>query len=285
MSRSLTGMPDGLRSAMARATAAAAWLVGAGGGATIGAVLAAASALRRAKAVHPHGESFLAELRVHAPSSAPAGVRLLRAPGAHRAVVRFSRSLGLPRPLPDLLGMSIRVVDAYGAGRHQDFLLVSSADLPVVHHVFLPAGDLQQRPYSSSLPYRIGGRLFVVGALPDPRSPRPPGGDEFARLRAAAATGALRFRLAFAPIEGRLRPAAELRIGAPLPAAADALRFNPWNTGGGLELAGALNRMRRFAYPMSQWAWRHAARDGGARQDAADREVTTQVRALGAGAG
>jgi hypothetical protein len=203
----------------------------------------------------------------------------------HRAVVRFSRSLGLPRPLPDLLGMSIRVVDAYGAGRHQDFLLVTSADLPLVHHIFLPAGDVQQRPYSSSLPYRVAGRMFVVGALPDARSPRPRGGDEFARLRAAAATGALRFALAVAPIAGRFRPVAELRVGAALPAAADALRFNPWNTGGGLELAGALNRMRRFAYPMSQWAWRHAVRHGRARQDAADREVAVRARAGGVRSG
>ena len=39
--------------------------------------------------------------------------------------------------------------------------MVSSVDLPVLHHIFLPAGDVQQRPYSSSLPYRavLGRRL------------------------------------------------------------------------------------------------------------------------------
>jgi hypothetical protein len=58
--------------------------------------------------------------------------------------------------LPDLLGMSIRVPDAYGPGRHQDFLLVTSIDLPVLHHVFIPAADAQQRPFSSSLPYPRG---------------------------------------------------------------------------------------------------------------------------------
>jgi hypothetical protein len=238
-----------------------------------GAVLAAVSALRRAKPVHPHGESFLAAFAVAAEPSAPPAARLLRTPGEHRAVVRFSRSLGLPRPLPDLLGMSIRVLDAYGAGCHQDLLLVSSGHHPLLHHVFLPASDMQQRPYTSALPYRIAERLFVVGALPDPRSPRPAGEDEFVRLRAAAATGELRFRIALAPVGRRFRPVAELRIGSPLSGAVEGLRYSPWNTGGGLQPAGVLNQMRRYAYPMSQATWRRALRGGRALQGAADQTV------------
>ena len=87
-------------------------------------------AIRRVRA-------FYAEQPAHV---APRAARLLNEPAEHEAVVRFSRSVGLPRPLPDLLGMSIRVPDAYGDARHQDLLLVTSADLPIVHHVFLPAG-------------------------------------------------------------------------------------------------------------------------------------------------
>ncbi len=102
-----------------------------------------------------------------------------------------------------------------------------------MHHVFLPAADVQRRSYTSSLPYRWGGTRFVVGVLPDARSPRPDGGDEVDRLRAAAATGALRFELAV--VMGRFRPIAEIRIGARLPVTADALRSSPWNAGAGLE--------------------------------------------------
>jgi hypothetical protein len=255
------------------ARSAARHALGAAGGVATGAVLAAVSALRRAKPVHPHGESFLATFSVAPEPSAPSAARLLSMPGEHRAVARFSRSLGLPRPLPDLLGMSIRVLDAYGRGSHQDLLLVTAGHHPLLHHVFLPAVDTQQRPYTSALPYRIGGRLFVVGALPDPRSPRPAGEDEFARLRAAAATGELRFRIALAPVGRRFRPVAELRIGAPLPGTLEGLRYSPWNTGGGLQPAGVLNQMRRYAYPMSQWTWRRALRGGRALQGAADRAV------------
>jgi hypothetical protein len=240
-------------------------------GIPVGAVLAILAAARRGKAVHPQGEVYAARLVVDGAPAAPAAALLLATPGEHNALVRFSRSLGLPRPLPDLLGMSIRVFDAYGRGQHQDFLLVSSVDRPVLHHLFLPARDLQQRPYSSSLPYRAGGERFIVGALPHPDSPHPAGETELDRVRTAAATGRLRFQLAVAAPMRRFTPVAELRVEAPLPGAADALRFLPLEAGGGLEPVGVLNEMRRYAYPMSQWAWGRTRRDGARLQREAER--------------
>jgi len=230
-------------------------------GTSVGLALAAVSAVRRGKAVHPHGAVHAARLIVPGGEPAPPAA-LLRAPGEHRAIARFSRSLGLPRPLPDLLGLSIRVPEAYGAGRHQDFLLVTSADVPVLHHGFLPAADVWQRPYTSSLPYRAGGRTFLVGALPEPPPRRPPGATELDRLAAAAAAGGLGFRLAVAPPFGRFTPVAQLRIGERLDQALDATRFDPWNTGGGLEPSGFLNRLRDYAYPLSQAAWRRTRPSG-----------------------
>jgi hypothetical protein len=247
-------------------------------GTTVGGVLAGLAAVRRGKAVHPHGVVYSGRLRVTGGPPAPRGSSLLSEPREHEAVVRFSRSVGVPRPVPDLLGMSIRLPDVHGPGRHQDFMLVTSADLPLVHHVFLPATDVQQRPYTSSLPYRAGNELFLVGALPDPSSPRPEGDDEFDRLDAAAATGRLRFRFAVAAMMGRFRPVAELWIGARLPAELDALRFNPFNTGGGLVPAGSLNGARDRAYKLSQAAWRRTARDGAELQDAADRRLLALPR-------
>jgi hypothetical protein len=229
-------------------------------GYAVGLALAGIAAVRRGKAVHPHGAVYEAELVVPSHGDALGGTELFGSPGRRRALVRFSRSLGLPRPLPDLLGMSLRVPDADGAGRDQDFLMVTSVDAPVLHHLFVPASDVQQRPYSSSLPYRAGDETFIVGALPRPESPRVDGGDELERLAAAAATGALAFDLAVAAVWGRFRPVAELRVGDPLPPETDALRFNPWNAGGGLEPTGLLNRLRDYAYPLSQRAWARARR-------------------------
>jgi hypothetical protein len=236
-----------------------------------GAVLAGVAAIRRGKAVHPHGIVFAAELVV---LRVPAGLEraeLFAKPGRRPAIVRFSRSLGLPRPLPDLLGMAVRVPDAYGEARHQDFLMVTSVDAPVAHHAFVPARDAQQRPYSSSLPYRVDHRRLLVGALPREDSPRPQNGNELERLIAAAATGRRVFDLATAQIWGRFVSVAELHVGDQLPAEADALRFNPYNSGGGLEPAGVLNRLRDYAYPLSQQAWRLTGRGGA--QAAAERAV------------
>jgi hypothetical protein len=240
-------------------------------GIPVGAVLALVAGARRGKAVHPHGAVYAARLVVRGVPAAPPAALLLATPGEHDALVRFSRSLGLPRPLPDLLGMSIRVLDAYGPGRHQDFLLVSSVDRPFLHHLFVPSGDFQQRPYSSSLPFRAGAQRFIVGTLPHPDSPRAAGETELERVRIAAATGRLRFQLAVAAPMGRFAPVAELHVEAPLPSAADALRFLPLQAGGGLAPAGVLNEMRRYAYPMSQWAWRRTRRDGARLQREAER--------------
>jgi hypothetical protein len=221
----------------------------------IGGLLAGIAAARSGKAVHPHGVVHEARLVVDGSPAAPPCAELLHTPADHMAIMRFSRSLGLPRPLPDLLGISLRVIDAYGADRHQDVLTVSSVDLPVLHHGFLPARDVQQRPYSSSLPYRAGDRTFLLGIVPDSTSPRTDGETELERLASAAATGRLTFTLAVAPVNGRFRHVGTLHVGTRLSDSLDALRFSPFNCGGGLEPAGLLNRLRDYAYPLSQAAW------------------------------
>jgi hypothetical protein len=236
-------------------------------------VLAALAAVRRGKAFHPDGVVYDARLSIAGAPAAPQAAELLSRGGEHRAIARFSRAVGLPRPIPDLLGLSLRVPNAYGSGWHQDFLLVTSADYPLLHHIFLPARDVQQRPYTSSLPYRAENDLFLVGAVAQPSSPRAGGRDEFERLEAAASTGRLAFDIVVARITGRFRPVGSLHIGRRLPHEVDALRFNPWNTGGGMEPAGWLNGARDRAYRLSQGAWRRTRRDGAALQDSADREL------------
>jgi hypothetical protein len=248
-------------------------ILGEAAGLSIGAVLAALAAVRRGKAFHPEGVVYDARLSIAGDPVAPQAADLLSRRGEHRALARFSRAVGLPRPIPDLLGLSLRVPDAYGPGRHQDLLLVTSADYPLLHHIFLPARDVQQRPYSSSLPYRANDELFLVGAVAQRSSPRAGGRNEFERLEAEVATGRLAFDIAVARITGRFRPVGSLHIGRRLGQELDALRFNPWNTGGGMEPAGWLNGARDRAYKLSQGAWRRTRRDGAALQDSADREL------------
>jgi hypothetical protein len=245
------------------------------GGLVIGSGLGLLAALRRGKAVHPDGVVHAGQLKVEGAKATPAGSSLLAEPGTHACVVRFSRSVGLPRPVPDLLGIAIRVLEAYGPGAHQDFMLVSSGDLPVVRHLFLPSKDFQARPYTSSLPYEAGSERFLIGLLPRDSSPRPGGADEFARLAAAAATGDLEFDLSVSRGSGKFQPVGRLQIGRPLERDLDSLRFDTLNTNGGLRPAGVINAMRPRAYRLSQAAWRRTQPDAARAQDAADAAIVS----------
>ena len=220
----------------------------------LGRVLAALARARGGKPVHPRGMVFEATLRVTGAPQAPRGVPFLRTPAEHSGVVRFSRSLGMPPWLPDAFGIALRLSDLHGPGRHQDFLLVSSFDHPVLHHLLIATRDAWSRPYSSSLPYLAGEERILIGALPLPDSPRPPGRTADERLMRAAATGRLRFALAVAPYRGRFAPVGELAVGHRLPGDRDAMAFHPYNSGGGLRPTGALNRLRPASYASAQAA-------------------------------
>jgi hypothetical protein len=198
--------------------------------------------------------AFEATLRVTGADRAPRQVPFLNAPAEHSGIVRFSRSLGMPSWLPDAFGIALRLSDLHGPGRHQDFLLVTSFDHPVLHHLLIATRDAQARPYSSSLPYLAGDERILFGALPLPDSPRPPGRTADERLIRAAATGRLRFALAVAPYRGRFAPVGELAVGGRLPGDRDAMAFDPYNCGGGLRPTGAINRLRPASYAGAQAA-------------------------------
>ncbi|HYP55436.1 MAG TPA: hypothetical protein VEQ41_03945 [Solirubrobacterales bacterium] len=203
------------------------------------------SRLRGKRIFHPKGVGFAAAL-TPLPGSRT-GAAALDTPS--EPVVRLSRSLGLPEPLPDPCGLALRIPDAYGAGHHQDFLLVSSARPPLARHAILPSRGFLDRPYSSLLPYRLGGELILVGArdvVGDGRGPL------LADLRERAVAG-LEFELCVASLGGPWRPVARLTLGERRPAEeTERLGFDPTNTGGGLELAWWLNRLRGPSYRASQ---------------------------------
>ena len=228
-------------------------------GHVLGGVFGAVSWLRSAKSLHPHGVVHEAELRVDGIVPRPdllAGVPFLTRRATYSGLVRFSRSLGLPEAAPDIQGMAIRLPDAHGPGRDQDLLLVTSGDGAVVHHLFVPGHGYFDRPYSSVLTFRGEGGAFLVGARIAGGAPRPSGGGtEFDDLGAAAATGDLRYDVGVAPLTGRMTRVATLAVGTRLRDDLNDMHFNPWNTGGGLEPTGPVNRMRDLVYRDSQAGW------------------------------
>lgn len=217
-------------------------------------VLAAVARLRRARPVHPHGVGFAGSLEVRAGP----GLELVPAlgpPRETRAVLRLSRSFGVPRPLMDILGLAVKLPDLHGRERDQDFLFVSALGGGIGAYVPVPAARYSWRTFSSLLPYRSGGRLIVPGAFGASRAAAG-GEDELDGALVAARRGELRFVLTVAPALGRFVAVGELTAVRELPRAeVQALRFNPFNTADTLvPAAGPLNGMRRAAYPASQRA-------------------------------
>ena len=212
--------------------------------------------MRSARSLHPDGIVFEATVDVERTARGLAGAPLFSSSGSHAAVVRLSRSIGLPQPLPDLHGLTVRVVDAHGKGEHQDFPMISSLDGAVLHHLLLPSRGFFSLPYSSVLLYRIGDAVRLVGALQ--RTQVIGGGTDFEQLLRTTASREVRFALAVAEPLGRWQPIAELRLGGRVHGPdAERLRFNPWNTGGGIRPVGPLMGLREAAYRESQRGWAH----------------------------
>lgn len=211
-------------------------------------VVRAASFVRGERVIHAKGMTLHARLTV--PASAGTGAPLFDEPRTWPALVRLSRSVGLPERLPDVLGIAIRVPDAYGPDTRQDLLMSSAVRAPVLRHLPLPRFDLLGATYSSLTPYEIGTERGVLWAVPEGEAPSTrdvqelPGRGDGTRLV---------LQLVSSTREPRTLAVVELAGEAP---GGREIRFAPLNTGGGIRPVGWLQDLRRSAYPAS-----HVGRD------------------------
>jgi hypothetical protein len=217
----------------------------------------ALAALRRRRSLHPAGVGYEGQLVVGDGPGRPS-VPLLRPGAAYPALLRFSRGAGLPEPLPDALGVAVKLPNAHGPGADQDLLLTSSADRPLLRRLLFPARSFLRGAFSTALPYDLDGERVVVLLVPTPPgNGRFPGGvvrggGAMAELRAAAVAG-LGLELRTAGTFGPSQRLATLTVGQPLSAhQTQDLRFNPWTTGPGIHPSGWLNLLRDAAYRASQ---------------------------------
>lgn len=211
-------------------------------GAATARVFAWASGLRNDRIFHPKGSTFSATARLE-----DEAVGLLADRSELDALVRVSRGIGLPHPIPDFNGVAIRLVDAHGEDRHQDLLLVSSPRLPIARHLLLPVPLLSWSGTGSILPYRTprGLIVFAASAL------------DSSTVDALGKSLPMTLDLSAASLLGEWRPMARLSLHERLDEASDdALHFDPWHTGPDLLPAGLPNRLRLAAYAASQAARR-----------------------------
>jgi hypothetical protein len=204
--------------------------------------LGALAHLRSGKPMHPRGVVVDAVLER---SGGPAawGVPWLAARAEDPVVVRLSRSVGLPAPLPDVLGLALRVP----AVEHPVDLLLSSAGRGVLaRRVIVPRRDAAS-VYSSIMGYRSDAGTVLLAALPDPGTdplPSTPG-----PLAAAIAARRPVFALAAARGSGEWHPFGRLRLMGPVDPVDPDVRFDAVrNPPPGLVPDGPMARFRAPAY-------------------------------------
>lgn len=142
---------------------------------------ALAARVRRGKPLHPRG--VVLDARVHRHGARQRwGSPFLDEPGTDPAIVRFSASVGLPAPLPDVLGLALRFAD--DAGTH-DLLLATTGLGRIGRYLLIPRRDAAGSAYSCLMPYRApDGTLVLIAAVPAGGRRQRPGDPRFTLLAA-----------------------------------------------------------------------------------------------------
>ena len=153
-------MTDATPSPPRRLRRTAGRLGGAVPGAVLGAAFGAVARARRTKPLHPAGRVGTGVLDVTDPVP-ELGVPLLATARQHGCTVRWSRSMGLPRPLPDIEGFAIRFDEPVA-----DVLFASTGTGSLTRFVLLPRRPGTHGPQSTLIPVATGGGSLLLKVDP-----------------------------------------------------------------------------------------------------------------------
>ena len=124
---------------------------------------------RGRKALHPRGEVLQGVIGRHG-AVGRTGVAWLDEAGTDHVAVRLSRSLGLPAPRPDILGLALRIPTE--PGQFGDVLLATTGTGHLGRYVLLPRRQHGLRAYTSLFPYHNPGWSAPAGSDSDRGQPR-----------------------------------------------------------------------------------------------------------------
>ncbi|QCB93701.1 hypothetical protein [Cellulomonas shaoxiangyii] len=128
-------------------------------GLALGALFGPLATLRRGRPLHPRGTVLRGTLRLGDDPDAPGGELRYAGP----AVVRLSRSVGLPPGVPDVHGVAVRwEVD----GRPQDLLLSGTGTGRLTRFVLAPRLTPWGGTLGSLMPFRTADGPVLLGAAP-----------------------------------------------------------------------------------------------------------------------
>ncbi|MFF0770651.1 hypothetical protein ACFYUK_17325 [Nonomuraea wenchangensis] len=212
----------------------------------LAAAFGAAARLRHGRPVHASGLVLDAHLCLHG-TPEPWGVPFLDQRMDLPGIARLSRSVGVPPPLPDILGLALRWDQDDTTA---DLLLATSGRTALGRRLLRPATRWTGL-YSSLFPYQAGERWVLLGALLHTPVRLPATLDALAQV---VEHGPLTVALLAAAPSGPWRPFGQVRLSAPVLTDADLpTRFNPLRHPiAGLPPASWLNDVRDAAYASAQ---------------------------------
>ena len=124
--RHLAGVAPGAVSRVSMRERASERVLGTALGVALAPLAAALGFVRGKRVVHPVGAAFHAEVVVDGASVSLVEGTVLGQPGRYPAIARLSRGFAIPLRWPDVHGLAVRILDADGSGRPQDFLVATA---------------------------------------------------------------------------------------------------------------------------------------------------------------
>ncbi|MDQ0866394.1 SRPBCC family protein [Arthrobacter globiformis] len=187
------------------------------------AVFRAVKAVRPFRPIHPRGVSLVGELtltgaagRTAAGLPGPSGISWLDDAGTRQVRGRFSRSVGLPGSLPDILGLALRVGTGVGGSDDVADILFASTGWGVpARFMLLPKLDAGTARFTTLMPYKGANGPVLLGL----RTLSLPGGatgraDTDGNFKESLATGDWTLALSYATPAGRWVQAGVLHLRA-----------------------------------------------------------------------
>lgn len=132
------------------------------GGQVLRAATGLLSARPAAKPLHPRGSVVRGTLRRFGAEDRT-GAPWLDQTGEDEVLVRQSRSVGLPSPVPDVFGLAVRV--PIEGGRHGDLLFATTGLGRLTRFALTVARSPYGRPMTTLLPYRTPAGGAVLSAV------------------------------------------------------------------------------------------------------------------------
>jgi len=119
---------------------------------------------RPGRPIHPEGLGLSGTVARTGNPGGPSGIGWLDSPGTDQVVARFSRSVGLPQRLPDILGLALRVSPSgHAAAGPADVLFASTGWGLPGRYILMPRLDVAGAAMTTLMPYRGGRGPVLLG--------------------------------------------------------------------------------------------------------------------------